>query len=89
MELPKKGDIYLCEMLEQPLLIMEVTTLGPLGVAICIDPTTRQRELGKWGNRRVGDPGKYYHLVKDHRGYWTQQAKEGKCPILKQIKEVK
>ena len=89
MELPKKGDIYLCDYEKEPLLIMEVTTLGPMGVAICRNPKTRERELGKWGHSRVGDPSSYYHLVKDHRGYWTRQVKEGKCPILKQIKEVK
>ena len=81
MELPKKGDFYSTDE-GQPLLIMEVTTLGRLGVVICVDPKTRGREIGKWGD--LGNDG-YFHLVKDHRGYWTRQQREGKCPIFKHI----
>lgn len=86
MELPKKGDFYWSDE-GLPILIMEVRTMseGEIGVLDCLDPMERLPCVAAWGFACDKD----YHLVKDHRGYWTKQIKEGKCPILKQIAEVK
>ena len=80
VELPKKGDFYVGDE-GQPVLIMEVLTHGPLGVLICLEPRERSRAIAGWGPAN----GKDFHLVKDHRGYWTKQQREGKCPILKKL----
>lgn len=104
MKLPEKGDLFIWDefswdrMLKQgePMLILgvdppySIKQSAALEVVSVRDPDINRRIYWGHAGGLVNYPnGHEYHLVKVGKTSWTRQVKEGKCPIIEQIAEVK
>lgn len=93
MELPKKGDFFASwSILDQKEKVEVIVGYHRRGSGIQLRIITPEDPTQVYAGASVGyehldwdKKGVFYHLVKDHRGYWTKKEQWGECPVCKEL----